>query len=206
MTVHSSKGLEFECVFVAGMEETLFPHINSLGDGDEEEERRLAYVAITRAKKYLYLTCAVQRNLFGKTAANPISRFIREIPDYLKDNLGLGSSGYSGIGWEKRGSRHGISGSGVEAGRGGVYGYSYEGDYPNVGLSSPRSQNRPVSHKPAVQVDRSVIYATGDRINHKTFGAGSIVEVSGDILTVFFDSGTQRKLLKDFAPIVKIDK
>ena len=81
MTVHSSKGLEFDCVFVAGMEETLFPHMNSVGDAAGiEEERRLAYVAITRARKKLFLTCAYARQIFGQTSSNPISRFVQEMP------------------------------------------------------------------------------------------------------------------------------
>ena len=105
MTVHSSKGLEFDCVWVAGMEETLFPHMNSVGDAAAvEEERRLAYVAITRARKRLCLTCAQQRQIFGQTHANPVSRFIGEIPSELRQTSGLGSAGFSGTGWEKRGS------------------------------------------------------------------------------------------------------
>ncbi|WP_278981498.1 3'-5' exonuclease, partial [Adlercreutzia equolifaciens] len=117
MTVHSSKGLEFDCVWVAGMEETLFPHMNSVGDAAAvEEERRLAYVAITRARKRLCLTCAQQRQIFGQTHANPVSRFIGEIPSELRQTSGLGSAGFSGTGWEKRGSRRGIAGSGTEAG------------------------------------------------------------------------------------------
>ena len=119
MTVHSSKGLEFDCVFVAGMEETLFPHMNSVGDAASvEEERRLAYVAITRARKRLFLTCASQRQIFGQTSANPVSRFIQEIPAELRQSSGVGSAGFSGTGWEKRGSRRGIAGSGAEAGGG----------------------------------------------------------------------------------------
>ena len=110
MTVHSSKGLEFDCVFTAGMEETLFPHMNSVNDAAGiEEERRLAYVAITRARKVLYLTCAQQRQIFGQTSANPVSRFIHEIPAELRQTSGLGSAGFSGTGWEKRGSRRGIA-------------------------------------------------------------------------------------------------
>ena len=96
MTVHSSKGLEFDCVWVAGMEETLFPHMNSVGDAAAvEEERRLAYVAITRARKRLTLTCAQQRQIFGQTHANPVSRFIGEIPSELRQTSGLGSAGFS---------------------------------------------------------------------------------------------------------------
>ncbi|WP_304424744.1 ATP-dependent helicase, partial [uncultured Adlercreutzia sp.] len=125
MTVHSSKGLEFDCVWVAGMEETLFPHMNSVGDAASvEEERRLAYVAITRARKRLCLTCAQQRQIFGQTHANPVSRFIGEIPSELRQTSGLGSAGFSGTGWEKRGSRRGIAGSGTEAGEGRVFGRS----------------------------------------------------------------------------------
>ena len=125
MTVHASKGLEFDCVFVAGMEETLFPHMNSVGDAAGiEEERRLAYVAITRARKVLFLTCAYTRQIFGQTQANPVSRFIHEIPGELRQTMGVGSQGFSGTGWEKRGSRKGISGSGVEAGGGRVFGRS----------------------------------------------------------------------------------
>jgi len=84
MTIHSSKGLEFEHIFVVGMEENLFPHSNTLFDSKElEEERRLAYVAITRAKKHLYLTHASNRMYFGKIDSNPISRFITDIDETL---------------------------------------------------------------------------------------------------------------------------
>lgn len=128
MTVHASKGLEFDCVFVAGMEESLFPHSNSSHDESGlEEERRLAYVAITRARKELYLTCAQTRQIFGDTTANPVSRFVGEIPSELRQTVGLGSVGFSGTGWEKRGSRRGISGSGTEAGGGRVFGQSSAG-------------------------------------------------------------------------------
>ena len=99
MTVHSAKGLEFDYVFVTGVEEGVFPHLTAFGDSDEtEEERRLAYVAITRAKKELTLTCAQTRQLRGQTNANPISRFIGEIPNELKEVKGVGSQGVSGFG------------------------------------------------------------------------------------------------------------
>ena len=99
--------------------------MNSVGDAASvEEERRLAYVAITRARKRLYLTCAQQRQIFGQTSANPVSRFIQEIPPELRSTTGVGSAGFSGTGWEKRGSRRGIAGSGTEAGGGRVFGPS----------------------------------------------------------------------------------
>ncbi len=83
MTVHSAKGLEFPVVIVAGLEEGVFPHMRSLEEGTVEEERRLMYVALTRAQEELYLTCAEARTMFGRTTSNPASRFIREIPDSL---------------------------------------------------------------------------------------------------------------------------
>ena len=81
MTLHTAKGLEYPAVFLIGMEEGVFPHLRALSDPDElEEERRLAYVGITRAKERLYLTSAWSRTLWGSTQYNPPSRFIREIP------------------------------------------------------------------------------------------------------------------------------
>ncbi len=81
MTMHSAKGLEFPVVFVVGAEEGIFPGIRAIGEQDEmEEERRLCYVAMTRAKERLYLTCAGQRMLFGRTSSNRPSRFLDEIP------------------------------------------------------------------------------------------------------------------------------
>ncbi|MED5018957.1 DNA helicase PcrA, partial [Paenibacillus chibensis] len=89
MTMHSAKGLEFPVVFIVGMEEGVFPHSRAFQDNEElEEERRLAYVGITRAEKQLFLTCAQMRTLFGRTTANPPSRFLDEIPEELKEEAG----------------------------------------------------------------------------------------------------------------------
>ena len=204
MTVHSSKGLEFDCVFVAGMEETLFPHMNSVADATGiEEERRLAYVAITRARKRLYLTCASQRQIFGQTSANPVSRFIQEIPSELRQTSGVGSAGFSGTGWEKRGSRRGIAGSGAEAGEGRVFGRS-SASGPS-GHSERRSSSfaRPEAGKKAAA---KMTFAAGDAVDHKTFGRGKVTKVDGDTLYVkFAKNGQTKKLLKDYAPIVKIN-
>ena len=201
MTVHSSKGLEFDCVFVAGMEESLFPHMNSMGEAAAvEEERRLAYVAITRARKYLCLTCASQRQLFGSTHANPVSRFLREIPSELRQTTGVGSAGFSGTGWEKRGSRRGISGSGTEAGRGRVSGRS------SAHGSGERSRDlRSGLSLPDKKTAANTTFEKGDQVDHKTFGRGIVVRVDGDTLHVkFAKSGQTKKLLKDYAPLVKI--
>ena len=201
MTVHSSKGLEFDCVFVAGMEETLFPHMNSVNDpAGIEEERRLAYVAITRARKKLYLTCASQRQIFGQTSANPVSRFVHEIPSELRQTTGLGSAGFSGTGWEKRGSRRGISGSGSEAGGGRVFGRSSASG--SRGRDDVRGHaSRDAGKKAAAKMT----FAAGDMVDHKTFGRGKVTKVDGDTLYVkFAKTGQTKKLLKDYAPIVKI--
>ena len=217
MTVHSSKGLEFDCVFTAGMEETLFPHMNSVNDAAGiEEERRLAYVAITRARKVLYLTCAQQRQIFGQTSANPVSRFIHEIPAELRQTSGLGSAGFSGTGWEKRGSRRGIAGSGTEAGGGRVFGRSSasgsagRGDRDRAGRSghtglSAHGSGGYVNPKAGKKEAAGVTFSVGDAVDHKTFGRGKVVKVDGDTLHIrFAKTGQTKKLLKDYAPIVKI--
>ena len=233
MTVHSSKGLEFDCVWVAGMEETLFPHSNSTMDAAAvEEERRLAYVAITRARKKLYLTCAQQRQIFGQTHANPVSRFIGEIPSELRQTTGLGSAGFSGTGWEKRGSRRGIAGSGTEAGEGRVFGRSSAsgsqgrsfaeyraatGSGRAAASTGARSRSGIGAGTGAGRVGAGVnpnagkkaaaraTFAAGDTVDHKTFGRGTVVKVDGDTLHIkFAKTGQTKKLLKDYAPIVKI--
>lgn len=201
MTIHAAKGLEFDCVFVAGMEESLFPHGNSSQDSQGlEEERRLAYVAITRARKKLYLTNAFTRQIFGQSSANPPSRFIGEIPLELRKGIGMGSAGFSGSGWEKRGSRRGIAGSGSEAGGGRVFGQS------SASGSRPRQQTRPAV-KPEAQKKAAakMTFTKGDTVDHKVFGRGIITKVDGDTLHVRFSrTGQTKKLLKDYAPIVKI--
>lgn len=196
MTIHSAKGLEFDCVFVAGLEESIFPHSNSSFDPQGlEEERRLAYVAITRARKRLYLTAALTRRIFGQTNANPVSRFIGEIPNELRKSIGVGSSGFSGSGWEKRGSRRGIAGSGTEAGGGRVFGQS------SASNAKRDARSASAGKKPAAAMS----FAVNDTVDHKVFGRGKVVKVDGDTLHVKFARNNQtKKLLKDYAPIVKI--
>ena len=198
MTIHSAKGLEFDVVFVAGMEEGIFPHMMSVMDGEGvEEERRLAYVAITRARQRLYLTCAAARSLFGQTNANPTSRFLQEIPQELRKTSGLGSSGFSGTGWEKRGSRRGISGSGTEAGEGRVFGTS--------SASGSGNRKRTFSAEDHKKAAAGVTFAVGDTVDHKVFGRGTVTAIDGDTLLIkFAKTGSEKKLLKDYAPIVKI--
>lgn len=204
MTIHSAKGLEFPVVFVAGMEEGIFPHASYDGDPAEvEEERRLAYVAITRARKKLYLTHATTRRTWGSAQANPPSRFLNEIPEADVERVGVGSSGFTGVGWEKRGDRHGTFGSG----RGSeVYGGRVFG-------SRTRSTGGAPAARPAVPVGprpdparESASFSPGDHVSHKTFGPGVVLSASGDTIEVRFSrTGKTKKLLKGFAPLVKIE-
>ena len=230
MTVHSAKGLEFPAVFVAGMEESIFPHVAGWTDDDPaklEEERRLAYVAITRARKRLFLTYAATRRTYGSTQANPRSRFVNEIPEEDIEFSGIGSSGFSGTGWEKRGDRRGTFGSGVGADMygGNVFG-SYTRSTPGTqrhtgvspdagrkpatfGSGQPRPKKQTVS--PTVERTRDAAaaaeaFVAGDRVSHKTFGPGTVISASGDMIEVQFEkSGKVKKLMKGFAPIVRLN-
>lgn len=251
MTIHSAKGLEFPAVFVAGMEEGIFPHVHDFGGSDDpgklEEERRLAYVAITRARKRLFLTYAATRRTYGSTSANPRSRFLNEIPFEDIEFSGIGSAGFEGTGWEKRGDRHGTFGSGVgsdmyggkvfgshtrstggSGSRGGssfddFFGGSSYGTERHRGVSpdagrvastfgsgAPRAKKPSSKVSPTVErkVDRasaSQDFAAGDTVSHKTFGTGTVISVAGDMIEVQFEkTGQAKKLMKGFAPIVKL--
>ena len=230
MTVHSAKGLEFPVVFVAGLEEGIFPHVAGFGGSDDpgklEEERRLAYVAITRARKKLFLTYAATRRTYGSTQANPRSRFINEIPEVDIEFSGVGSAGFEGVGWEKRGDRRGTYGSGT----GSEYGGSVFGSYtrstgrtqrhtgvsPDAGrkpstFGSGAPRPRKAAASPAVEQRRpdaakaAETFAPGDQVSHKTFGPGTVISAAGDMIEVQFEkSGQTKKLMKGFAPVVKI--
>ena len=255
MTVHSAKGLEFNTVFVAGMEETIFPHVSFKREDDNlEEERRLAYVAITRARRRLFLTYAATRHLYGEAVANPRSRFIEEIPSEHLETVGVGSSGFMGTGWEKRGDRHGTFGSGrgsdmyggrvfgsVTRSSGGSSSRSGGVSFASLGVSgragggtsigsgmpsrsssrsgssfsasalsgdSSRAVTMPAPAASNVSFDTARAaesFERGDRVNHKVFGPGTVLSSKGDAVEIKFDKGGQtKKLLKGFAPIVKI--
>lgn len=252
MTIHSAKGLEFPAVFVAGMEEGIFPHVHDFGGSDDpgklEEERRLAYVAITRARKRLFLTYAATRRTYGSTSANPRSRFLNEIPFEDIEFSGIGSAGFEGTGWEKRGDRRGTFGSGMgsdmyggkvfgshtrstggSGSRGGssfddFFGGSSRGTERHRGVSpdagrvastfgsgAPRAKKPSSKVSPTVErkVDRASAaqdFAAGDTVSHKTFGTGTVISVVGDMIEVQFEkTGQTKKLMKGFAPIVKLN-
>lgn len=204
MTIHAAKGLEFERVYVVGMEEGLFPSARVVGDEVAlEEERRLAYVAYTRAKKKLILLHSQSRRLFGVRDTNPCSRFLTEIPTELRENLGIGSSGFEGFGQEKRGSRRGIAGSGTD--------YYNSGRVSNISSSSQSRSSTPItfggqkSSKPAAGTGKD--FAVNDIVEHKTFGRGRVTSIKGDRISIKFDRlGETKTLLRDYAPIVKVNE
>ncbi len=194
MTIHAAKGLEFPLVYVVGMEEGIFPGNSAQFEEDElEEERRLCYVAMTRAKRRLTMTNARQRMLYGKTASNRLSRFLEEIPE---ENLN----------WEGKDLQPG-------GGFGGYGGSSYgSGSYGGGSFGGGVRPSAPVYARPArpsYQEARrtavsqtappSIALSEGDRIEHGIFGKGTVLSVQpmgGDALVqVDFESAGQKKLM-----------
>lgn len=211
MTMHSAKGLEFPVVFIIGMEEGVFPHSRAFLDNEElEEERRLAYVGITRAEEKLYLTCARMRTLFGKTAANAPSRFFKEIPGELIEAAGgYGIIGGSGSSY---GSRSGGFGGGTatygSAGRG-AYGSpagSAIGAAPSV---AGRAAAGTPQRQPAAAGGGAASFVNGDKVSHGKWGTGVIVAVKGagddtELQIAFPAPVGVKRLLAKFAPISKL--
>jgi DNA helicase-2/ATP-dependent DNA helicase PcrA len=176
MTIHAAKGLEFDTVFVAGMEETLFPSRMAVEEGNVEEERRLCYVAITRAKKSLYLTNAMRRSYFGEFAMNPPSRFLEEIDNNLVEYLNKPSQNA----------------------------FVTKQSAANKPPAPPRFTGRPVIQEKKPQ-EVSADYKVGVVVAHKTFGRGPIVAISGEgnqkVATVEFDIAGTKKMFLSFASL-----
>jgi DNA helicase-2/ATP-dependent DNA helicase PcrA len=210
MTLHAAKGLEFPVVFLIGLEDGVFPHLRSIGDPDElEEERRLAYVGITRARERLYLTHAWARTMFGSTQYNPPSRFLEEIPEELVQSVkgsrrpSRSSTGEGG-GW---GANRSSWGSGRGSARssttdddwsGSVIGARSRDDGPSPSLVPP-----PPLPTNADQLGLRV----GDDVHHGTFGDGVItaIEGTGDKAeaVVHFSGVGEKRLLLAWAPLEK---
>ena len=215
MTLHSAKGLEFPVVFLVGMEEGIFPGYKSIGEPKElEEERRLCYVGITRAKEHLFLTCSKQRTIFGSTSCNQVSRFLREIPSDLLD-------GYDDALGEKQESNSNIFGDSKYSwtygskDNGNIKTYKIDKNEPKVAAASSGTNSNGFMFRTAesflnnltkkssgANVDLSQ-YKAGVRIYHKKFGEGVIsnVEPEGDDLKVDiqFDKVGHKRLMAKFA-------
>ena len=201
MTLHSAKGLEFPVVFLIGMEEGLFPSYRSIGEKRElEEERRLCYVGITRAKEYLYLTCAKQRTIFGSTSCNKISRFIEEIPQELlegADELTKTSKFNENAEWKYGNNRmttYVITGSQTNKQTQPKYGFrTAESFLKNIAVSSEVKQT---------ETDLSK-YKTGQTIYHKKFGEGIITEIATEgydlKLDIAFEKVGHKRLMARYA-------
>ena len=182
MTVHAAKGLEFDNVFVVGMEENIFPSSRSLGsEADIEEERRLAYVAITRAKKRLYISCSRQRMLFGSTSFNKQSRFVDELPK-------------SAITVKSEQSEQTES----------IRSHSSQPKTQN----SFAAQLEKMKHGTSASGSGALSFGIGDRVSHNVFGEGTVLnatKMSNDVmLEISFDKVGTKKIMAAFARIKKI--
>jgi DNA helicase-2/ATP-dependent DNA helicase PcrA len=207
MTLHTAKGLEYDAVFLTGVEEELLPHRMSAGEpGGPAEERRLFYVGITRARKHLYLTLAMSRAMFGQTNISLPSRYLQEIPSELLD-------------WRQ--SPEDMQRSAVSAGYGSSYGsrsLSSGSSSSGWGSTSGGWDSLPPSPKPKTEWSNRVTNQirdngdlelnAGDRIRHVDFGDGTVTDVTGldtkRVAHVRFDKAGAKKLLIKIAPIEKI--
>ncbi len=202
MTLHTAKGLEFPVVFLTGMEHGIFPHQRSATDPKElAEERRLAYVGLTRARQRLYVTRSEVRNMWGQSQYNPASQFIEEIPSDLVEWKREGTSRQQG-GWggpSLGGNRYGGSywGAGTSRGAAASPTAGFDADVP-----AAVARNRVQPQKEVIAV------VVGDKVNHTSFGNGTVtgVEGSGDktVAKVTFDVGEKRLLLR-YAPLTKLE-
>lgn len=216
MTLHSAKGLEFNNVFLAGMEEGVFPITRALFDEDQlEEERRLAYVGITRARRRLILSHARTRALYNARSANELSRFVAEIPSRLIVE-GAARTQPRRVPTPAHG---GYGGGRVNAGIRGAAGYNPAGAAPRastgsaeldakLGISGVQKGMRGAS--PARPAISAASFRVGDRVRHRVFGSGEIVEVSGagaaQRVRIRFANGSERTFAAGAAPIVKLDR
>jgi DNA helicase-2/ATP-dependent DNA helicase PcrA len=208
MTLHTAKGLEYPVVFLLGMEDGVFPHLRSLGEPDElEEERRLAYVGITRARQRLYLTCAWSRMLFGATQYNPPSRFLKEIPVALvreaEGSRPLRSAGDTKARRDWHDSEPGDGGvpEGRTFGRGG--GRDPDEHRSRVVEAALRGSASPARTTGAERID----WRVGDDVVHGKWGEGVILELSGSgakaEVTVRFPGLGEKRLLLAWTPLKK---
>jgi len=218
MTLHAAKGLEFPIVFMAGMEEGVFPHSRTLMDVSQlEEERRTCYVGITRAERKLYLTYARTRMLYGHMNANPPSRFLKEIPEEYLEQLVPRRNAYGFANANSYGAQqqqHGVmafrpTASGAYSGA--ARGTHFTGQ-PQSALAAMQSlAARNVNQKPAAGVirpDMNVAWRVGDKARHGKWGVGTVVSVKGEgeevQLQIAFPGQGVKGLMQKYAPIEKV--
>jgi DNA helicase-2/ATP-dependent DNA helicase PcrA len=202
MTLHSAKGLEFPVVFLIGMEDGVFPHLRALGEPDElEEERRLAYVGITRARERLYLTSAWSRTLFGSTQYNPPSRFLDEIPTALVHEVESDARGQAGSGWRSLGDDRDRDrrrrGGGDTDGR--IFGARSR-------IVESAIRGGPVP--PPTTGAEALGLRVGDDVRHGSFGEGVITDLVGqgdkaEAVVQFREKG-EKRLLLSWSPLEKL--
>ena len=191
MTLHAAKGLEYPVVFLPGMEDMIFPHASAIFEPTGlEEERRLCYVGITRARERLYILHATSRMLFGQTQYNQPSRFIGEIPDEHLKLEGVGSVGFGG---SAPGRGRGDRGGSVR------WGGATRDSAPEGGrvFGSGARTERKAEEQPEL--------VAGDIVDHKVFGRGVVQSVSGDKVSITFPGGGTKNLLLGYAPIRKVE-
>lgn len=219
MTMHSAKGLEFPTVFIVGMEEGVFPHSRAFQDNDElEEERRLAYVGITRAEKQLFLSCARMRTLFGRTTANQPSRFIEEIPEELKEDTAKTQDRFQRGGSEVGGAYGGRGFSGGSrgnfGGRNGAAGAAPIGSGSTASAATSKSSVTVTSggaqRATGAGAAAAGEYKAGDKVSHGKWGTGTVVAVKGtgndtELQIAFPAPVGVKRLLAGFAPITRVE-
>ena len=201
MTLHAAKGLEFPVVFIIGMEENVFPLSRAAEDEDElEEERRLAYVGITRAEKVLFLTNANSRLLYGKTNYNRPTRFLNEINSSLLDYQGLARPANTSF------KASYVNGKAVQFGQGMSLAQALQERKRQAAPSSISSSQLPFGKNVAAN-QPTIDWAIGDIAHHKKWGDGTVLEVSGSgssqELKINFPEVGLKKLLASVAPIEK---
>jgi DNA helicase-2/ATP-dependent DNA helicase PcrA len=202
MTLHNAKGLEFPVVFITGLEEGVFPHQRALDDQNLEEERRLAYVGITRAMDRLYLLHARQRNLWGGSMYGLPSRFLTEIPADLVEVTRVAGPSYGGGSWQGGGG-----GQGAREGRG-RRDWDDRSNWRERDDDVPLGSGRRITglEKKEDEATVELFFAPGDRVLHATLGEGTVTaaEQSGIIVVRFENDGSERRLMATIAPLRKL--